>query len=86
VEARLRALVTDHLGADFFDTWYKVRPSPFYPPLPHRAPPYWDFFDTWYQGLPDPYSNSEGVAVGYLYWLWYLVKVRFRALFVALST
>jgi len=33
-----------------------------------------DFKDTWFEGLPDAYSNSEGLPVGYLFWLWWLVK------------
>lgn len=48
IEARLRSMVTDRMGAGFFDTWY--------------------------QGLPDAYSNSEGLAVGYVYWLWWITK------------
>lgn len=33
-----------------------------------------DFKDTWFQGLPDAYSNPEGLPVGYLFWLWWLIK------------
>lgn len=48
VETRVRAMVTDVLGSDFFEKWY--------------------------EGLPDAFHNSEGMAIGFIYWLWWIVK------------
>ena len=33
-----------------------------------------DFFSTWSRDLPDAYENPLGVGIGYLYWLWWIVK------------
>jgi hypothetical protein len=27
-----------------------------------------------HKGLPDAFSNSEGIAFGLLYWLWWIIK------------
>lgn len=27
-----------------------------------------------FEGLPDAYSNAEGIPIGHLYWLWWIVK------------
>lgn len=32
------------------------------------------FLDTWFVGLPDAYSNSEGLPIAYLYWLYWIIK------------
>ena len=33
-----------------------------------------DFLSTWYQGLLDAYSNTEGLPITHLYWLWWITK------------
>jgi len=33
-----------------------------------------DFLEEWAVGLPDAYSNHLGIGVGYLLWLWWIVK------------
>ena len=32
------------------------------------------FMGTWYIGLPNAYTNTEGLPIGNLYWLWWICK------------
>eukprot|EP01035_Chromulina_nebulosa_P023324 gene23324-30232_t len=33
-----------------------------------------DFKTNWFVGLPDAYSNSEGLPITHIYWLWWIIK------------
>jgi len=40
--------------------------------LPYPGPE--PFLTNWYKGLPTAYENDEGLPIGYIYWLWWIVR------------